>query len=139
MKQWIARFRSSIKSLSPEHVVLLIVVGLVLGVFPIMGFPTILCLLAAVGLRLNAAALQLLNNISSPLQWALLLPLERVGAAICPDRHSGVTVWAGGLGLAALHAVVGWICICVPLGLLTYYLLVIAMRRRRQSWCNSPA
>jgi hypothetical protein len=139
MKEWIARFRSSIENLSPEHVVLLIVVGLVLGVFPIMGFPTILCLLAAFGLRLNPAALQLLNNISSPLQWVLLLPLERVGAAICPDPHSGITVSAGRLGLAALHAVVGWTCICVPLGLLTYYLLLIAMRRRRQSWCNSPA
>src|SRR4051812_33993567 len=82
LRRWALRFRTSVRKLTPEEIALLISVGFVLGVFPIVGFPTVLCLLASIGLRINIPALQLLNNISSPLQWALLLPLEHVGAKL---------------------------------------------------------
>ena len=129
MKSLILRFRASVEDLSPEQLALLLTVGLVLGVFPVMGCPTILCLLAALGLRLNLAALQLLNNMSTPLQLALLLPLARAGTALCGGAASGGVSWTGILGLAALHAVTGWACICVPLGGMLYFTLVFAMRR----------
>src|ERR1700679_4030488 len=77
------RFHAAVRELSPQQVALLVSVGLVLGVFPIVGCPTVLCLLAAFGLRLNPAALQVINNLSSPLQLALLLPLGRAGALLC--------------------------------------------------------
>jgi len=130
VKAWALRFRASVEELSPEEVALLLSVGLVLGVFPVMGCPTVLCLLAAFGLRLNLAALQLLNNVSSPLQLALLLPLERAGACLCGGAASGGSA-ASQLGAAALHAVAGWASICVPLGALLYVILVFAMRRGR--------
>ena len=57
MKGWVLRFQASLAELSPEEIALLLSVGLVLGVFPIMGFPTVFCVLAAIGLRLNWAAL----------------------------------------------------------------------------------
>ncbi|HJZ99519.1 MAG TPA: DUF2062 domain-containing protein [Candidatus Solibacter sp.] len=137
MRDWPTRFRAAIAELPPEQVPLLLVVGLVIGVFPIMGIPTVLCLLASLGLRLNTLALQLLNNITSPLQWALLLPFARAGAWICGGRINAGAMFAGKIGVAALHAVAGWLCICVPLGILTYLAVTLAMRRRRQSWCNS--
>jgi Uncharacterized protein conserved in bacteria (DUF2062) len=139
---WALRFRGSLQNLSPDQAALLLSVGLVLGVFPIMGCPTVLCLLAACGLRLNVAALQLLNNISSPLQLALLLPLARAGAWLCGNAGPPAGSLAGKLGAGALHAVVGWICICVPLGLVLYCALVVAMRFGRPMWFNnvkSPA
>jgi len=129
MKSLILRFRASVEDLSPEQLALLLTVGLVLGVFPVMGCPTILCLLAALGLRLNLAALQLLNNMSTPLQLALLLPLARAGTALWGGAAFAGGSWTGILGLAALHAVTGWACICVPLGGMLYFTLVFAMRR----------
>jgi hypothetical protein len=133
MKARLLRFRAAVEGLSPEQVALLLSVGLVLGVFPVMGCPTVLCLLAALGLRLNIAALQLLNSASSPLQLALLLPLARAGAKLC-----GGGVSAGGsavqmLGIAALDAIAGWACICIPLGVVLYVILVLAMRRGRRA------
>jgi hypothetical protein len=89
----------------------------VLGIFPIPGFPTLLCLAAAVGLRLNVTVLQLLNNATGPLQLALLLPLERAGAWCCGEAS---TVAPATL---AVHAVVGWACICIPGGVLLYLIL----------------
>ena len=44
---------------------------------------------------------------------------------------------AGALGAAALHAVAGWTCICIPLGVLLYVVLVLAMRRSRPPCFNS--
>jgi uncharacterized protein (DUF2062 family) len=123
--------RASLENLSPEQAALLLAVGLVLGVFPVMGCPTILCLLAAPGFRLNLAALQLLNNACSPLQLALLFPLARAGAWLCGGKTSA------GIGIAALHAIAGWTCICVPLGVLLYLLLVALMRKRHSAWSNS--
>jgi hypothetical protein len=139
---WAFRFRASLQELSPDQVALLLSVGLVLGVFPIMGCPTVLCLLAAGGLRLNVAALQLLNNISSPLQFALLLPLARAGAWLCGNAAGPSGSLAGKLSAGALHAVVGWTCICIPLGLVLYCVLLVGMRFSRQMWFNnvkSPA
>jgi hypothetical protein len=109
---------------------MLLSVGLVLGVFPISFCPTIFCLIAAYGLRLNAPALQLLNQATSPLQWALLVPLARAGAWLRGDSTVN-------LGAAAMNAVVGWACICLPLGALLYLISLRAARRRRNLWCNS--
>jgi uncharacterized protein (DUF2062 family) len=123
IQKWARHFRASILELSPHQRALLLAVGLVLGIFPIPGCPTVLCLAAALGLRLNPAVLQLLNNATGPLQLALLLPLERAGAWFC---GSETTPLAGTLGLLAMHAVVGWACLCIPAGILLYLVLVRA-------------
>ncbi len=131
MKAWLLRVQASLADLSPEQVALLLSVGVVLGVFPVMGCPTVLCLLAAFGLRLNLAALQLLNNVSSPLQLALLIPLARAGTRLCGGGASVTGTWTGQIGLAVLHAVTGWACICIPLGAVLYVSLVFVMRKGR--------
>ena len=137
MKARLLRWHACVEELSPEQVALLLSVGLVLGVFPVFGFPTVLCLVAAIGLRLNFPALQVLNNISSPLQFALLLPLERVGAWVCRGTYSAHSSTAGKLGTAAVHAIAGWACICVPLGVLLYAAVVFVMRKGGPPWFNS--
>jgi uncharacterized protein (DUF2062 family) len=138
----VLRFQASIVNLSPEQAALLLSVGVVLGVFPVVGCPTVLCLLAALGLRLNFAALQLINNVSSPLQLVLILPLERIGAWLCGGALAADGFPAGKLGVAALHAIAGWGCISIPLGVLLYVAAIFAVRRGRPLWFNgvkSPA
>jgi len=120
------QFLASLEQLSPEQVALLLSVGLVLGVFPIMGVPTFLCLAAALRLRLNVPALQVLNSMTSPLQLALLIPLERAGAWICRTAPAAGNSMMGKIGMVATHAVLGWLCICVPTGVLLYFALVRA-------------
>jgi len=130
VKAWALRLQAYLAELSPEEIALLLSVGLVLGVFPIMGFPTVFCLAAAFGLRLNWAALQLLNNISSPLQLALLVPLARAGHSVCGGPPLPGGSWAGMVGTAAVHAVTGWACICIPVGAMLYVSLVFFLRTR---------
>jgi uncharacterized protein (DUF2062 family) len=53
--------------------------GLVLGVFPMLGATTLLCVGAAFAFRLNQPAMQLVNYLAYPLQLALLIPFIRLG------------------------------------------------------------
>jgi uncharacterized protein (DUF2062 family) len=133
----VARFASATAELPPEKVALVLAVGLVLGVFPLMGFPTVLLLLAAAVLRVNPALLQLLNHVSSPLQFALLVPLARAGALICGAGATPAQSGKWRLGAAALHAVTGWACICLPLGIALYFAVLLFLRKRRALWFNS--
>jgi hypothetical protein len=64
----------------------------------------------------------------------MLVPLARLGSRIVfPSGGSAMTV-AGRLGTAALQAVAGWLCICVPLGFLLYFTLQCLLRRNRNQW-----
>ena len=111
-----------LRGLSAERIALILAVGLVLGTFPVFGLPTVLCLGAAICLKMNLPALQLVNQLASPLQWLLLFPLEHAGSRLFgPASH---------LGSVVLHAVAGWFCICVPLGFVLYLTLMCVLRRR---------
>src|SRR5215468_459852 len=80
MKMIAHRFQASVAGLSAESIVVIVAAGLVLGVFPVYGCPTLLCMLAALVFRINLPAIQLVNQVCSPLQLALWIPLHRVGA-----------------------------------------------------------
>jgi hypothetical protein len=116
------RFAALTAGLTPERIALIIAVGFVFGTFPVLGLAGILCLVVAVVLRLHVAALQIVGQIVTPLQYALLLPLARLGARVVGFR--------GGIGGAVIHAVTGWFCVCVPLGLVLYVALLFLMRGR---------
>lgn len=124
MRQSVRKLAAVTKGLSAERLALILAVGLVLGTFPVFGLPTVLCLGAALCLKVSVPALQLVNQISSPLQWLLLFPLERAGSRFLgPASH---------LGSMVLHAIAGWFCICVPLGFVLYLTLMCVLRRRRE-------
>ena len=111
-------FLETITDLSPETIALCVAAGLVCGVFPMWGIPTLLCLAAALLPRMNVAALLAVNHLTSPLQYALFLPFSRAG------------VWMfGARGPLLLHAIEGW-CLIVPLGIPLYFALACVLRRR---------
>jgi hypothetical protein len=122
------RLAASMDGLSPDATALILAVGLVLGIFPIYGLPTILCVLASLILRLNFPALQLVNQLAMPLQLAMMVPFVRLGARIVEIPASTRSV-AWGWGASAIHAVAGWACLSLPLGVLLYFALAYALRR----------
>ena len=127
MRTAATRYSAAMEGLSAETLALMLAVGLVLGTFPVFGCPTILCAAAALALRLNLPALQLVNQFSSPLQVVLLVPLTRAGARIIGAPAGSNLVFK--LGGAALQAAAGWCCICVPLGIALYFTLLYSLRR----------
>ena len=70
------------QGLTPERLALSLALGLVLGLFPIVGATTLLCLAAGFAFRLNHVALQLANHLAYPLQVPLLLAFVRLGEGL---------------------------------------------------------
>ena len=105
--------------------------GAVIGLFPIIGTTTLLCTLAAVGLRLNLVAIQMANSAVYPLQILLLFPFLRTGEwlggaepfPLVPSEMVELMQSLGWrsmleLGWSGLHAVFAWSLVALPLALL---------------------
>jgi uncharacterized protein (DUF2062 family) len=136
------------QGVTPEKIALSIALGVALGVFPVLGSTTALCALAALTLRLNLPAIQIINYFVYPLQIALLLPFFRVGEWLFRAPHLPVSVpqiyamiHASMIDAIRLlwtttwHAMVVW-CMAAPVfTALVYAPLVPALRRvlRRQT------
>ena len=121
-----------IDGLTSDEAAFILALGFVLGTFPMYGLPTLLCALAAAALRLNFPALQLVNNLSSPLQLALLIPFAKIGSWILGRPAA----WS------LSGAIAGWLVSSVPAGVILYLALVCVFRGQRGGWFNkleSPA
>jgi len=67
---------------SPEKLAWSLAVGLLVGINPILGSTTVLCLAVAFVLRLNIAASQLSNHVVYPLEVILVVPFIRLASRV---------------------------------------------------------
>ncbi|WP_254063939.1 DUF2062 domain-containing protein [Granulicella sp. S190] len=67
---------------SPEKLAWSLAVGLLIGINPILGSTTLLCLAIAFVLRLNLAASQIANHIVYPLELILVIPFIRAASRL---------------------------------------------------------
>jgi hypothetical protein len=116
LRKWTAAMRG----LSPAGIAAILAVGIVLGTFPMYGCPTVLCLAAALVFRLNAAALEAVNQLTAPLQLALAAPYARLGARLLGSAAPVSHGWLGQFGHFTLRAAAGWLCVAVPAGIALY-------------------
>ncbi len=130
------------QGLTPEKLARSMAIGLMLGVTPLLGAATALCVAAALVFRLNLPAMQLVNYLALPLQIGLLIPFVRAGAWMLGDQRAALTAagiagvirsegWhaAGVLGFTALHALTGWLALGSIGALIAYVLLYSLLRR----------
>jgi uncharacterized protein (DUF2062 family) len=67
---------------SPEKLAWSIAAGLLIGINPILGSTTVLCLALAIVFRLNVAASQIGNHIVYPLELILVIPFIHIASRI---------------------------------------------------------
>ncbi len=136
------------QGVTPEKIALSVALGVALGVFPVLGSTTALCAVAALVLRLNLPAIQMVNYFVYPLQIALLIPFFRMGEWLFRSPHLPLSVsqiyammhanmWDAirSLWTTAWHAMIAW-CLLAPLFVaIVYAALAPALRRvlRRQT------
>jgi uncharacterized protein (DUF2062 family) len=109
------------QGLTPERLALSLAVGLVLGLFPIVGATTLLCVAAGFAFRLNHVALQLANHLAYPLQVPLILAFVRLGErllgaprvtldplALARHFQRDASGFLREFGLTGLHGILGW-------------------------------
>ena len=131
------------KGLSPEQLALTVAVGAGVGLVPFLGAITTLATLAALRLRLNVAAMQLVSHLMTPLQLLLIIPLLRQGARLLGNaeekeltltqiRQLFAHDWRAALHLlwrAELGALALWALGAVPLMAVLYFVLKPLFRR----------
>lgn len=138
------------QGITPEKIALSIAFGLVLGVFPALGWSTLLCLLLALGLRLNVPAMQLVNYLAYPLQLVLLFPFLRAGEWLFRAPELGLSLpqimamvkadWWHAITLlwvATVHAIVVW-GLVAPIAVYVIYKM-LALILTRLSLVSGPA
>ena len=130
------------QGITPEKIALSLAFGIMLGVFPVLGTPSLLCLMAALIFRLNLAAVQLVNLLVYPLWLALLIPFTRAGERLfgAPPltmtvqqmfalAHAGFFHSVSVLWMSALRAATAWLLVG-PLGIVVLYLILVPVIRR---------
>ena len=80
------------QGVTPEKIALSVALGAALGVIPVLGWSTTLCAIAAIFLRLNLPAIQIVNYFVYPVQIALLVPFFRWGEKLFRAPHFPISV-----------------------------------------------
>jgi uncharacterized protein (DUF2062 family) len=133
------------QGVTPEKMALGLALGVVLGVTPVIGSTTILCMAAALCLRLNLAAIQLVNYLMLPVQLMLLIPFMRAGEWLFGAARNPVTlerireligasVWnaIATLWTSTMHALAAWAILGLIAIFPIYMVLLRSMRRIAQ-------
>jgi uncharacterized protein (DUF2062 family) len=128
------------QGISPQRLALTLALGFAIGCIPVIGIPTALCLVVALGLRLNMPAIQAANYAAMPFQIALIFPFVRLGgwlfsSSAHPAVNSGMLahgssmklIWAS--GSLAGEALAAWLLTAVPMVLLLTFVLTALLRR----------
>ena len=131
-----------IQGITPEKLSLAVTFGIILGIFPVIGTTTILCTAVALYLRLNMAAIQMINYFVYPLQLIFFIPFIRLGEFIFSQTpipfsvtqimemlESDILGTMRDLWLANLLGVAAWLLISIPLSAIIYYITLRIFRK----------
>lgn len=126
---------------SPKALAISTTIGLLLGIFPVLGVTTLVMTAIALRFRLNLPLMLTVSYLIYPLQIFLIIPFIRFGEWISGSTPIVLTLESlerafsenffaalQGLGEANLLAVYGWALIALPTGLMVYGVMVPAFR-----------
>jgi len=130
------------QGVTPRKLALSLALGIVIGLVPVLGISTALCALAALVLRLNMPAIQLVNYLLTPLQLLLIIPLLRFGEWLARAPRFPITLESGlvllshgviqavmVLATAIVHATLGWFVLAPLAAFVLFRTLEPAFRR----------
>ncbi len=123
-RRWFVRpvMKQLTAGMSPHRVSWTISLGIVLGVFPILGSPTLICLLIGWMFGLNQPLLQVFKELVYPLHLALILVFIRIGERIYGAPLTPFSIpqlvakfkadpmqFMNDFGMTALHGISAWL------------------------------
>lgn len=119
------------QGITPEKISLCIALGVMLGVFPVLGSTMILCTIASFAFKLNLPLIQLISYLVYPMQILFLIPFIRFGEWMLNVSPFPISIealvdmiktdiWQTIITFwdATMHGIFGWLiisCIMIPL------------------------
>ena len=130
------------QGVTPQKIALTIAFGLGLGLFPILGATTTLCLIFGICLKLNQPIIQLINYLASPLQLSLIVVFVRIGEWIMRAQRVSFSVpemlrkfqaspskFMQEFGMTGVHAIVAWLLIAPFLVAALYFITLPLLKK----------
>jgi uncharacterized protein (DUF2062 family) len=130
------------QGITPQKIAMGLALGIVIGIFPVIGSTTLLCTAAAIIFRLNLPALQAINWLAYPLQLLLLIPFFHFGDFLFGEEPLPLSAqelvamfradfWGSILSLwdTTMHAIVAWLLVGPPIILMLYVIFTPLLRR----------
>ena len=128
------------QDISPRRLALTLALGFAIGCIPVVGVTTALCIVVALGLRLNFPAIQAANWTAAPLQMVLILPFMRLGGRLFAFGsvraieigsllHASPLAMISQVGSMAGQALLAWLLIAIPAVTLMTVILTTLLRR----------
>jgi uncharacterized protein (DUF2062 family) len=132
--KFIQKFKSFLtQGATPKALAASSTVGLLLGVFPVLGVTTLMMGAISVRWRLNLPLMLGLSYVIYPLQLGLLIPFVRIGERLTGAKPTQFSLDTMGeafeanflmalidLGAANLQAVLGWCLLSLPIAAILY-------------------
>ncbi len=109
-------------------------IGIVLGLFPVFGASSLLCLGMALRFKYNIIVIQLANLLVAPLQLLLLFPFMKFGQELFgltgfETAYLDVHGYLHGFVTTHIFAVLGWIILSIPFAVLCYFVALYILKR----------
>ena len=121
------------QGITPRKIAVSMTLGIVIGIFPVIGITAIWCVIIAALFGLNHAVIQIFNWLVYPLQLILIIPFFRLGNALFQGAPLTVNLdkmltsyqldfWKTMVALwdMTLHALVAWGLACIIIGPILY-------------------
>ena len=113
------------QGISPRRLALTLALGFAIGCIPVLGVPTVLCVILALAFKLNLPAIQAANYLAMPLQLLLIAPFAELGERLFTAGTAHALTAGELLRLAPLplaqhlgwlvaHALVAWLLVAIP-------------------------
>ncbi len=130
------------QGITPQKISLTIALGIALGIFPILGATTLLCLGFGLWLKLNQPIIQAVNYLVSALQLLMILVFVRIGEFVVratpvsfsiPELfrkfHESPMEFLRVFGMTGVHGIIGWLLVAPELTLLLYIILLPLLKK----------
>jgi len=128
------------QGISPQRLALTLALGFAIGCIPVLGVTTALCVVVALGLRLNFPVIQAANWAAAPLQLVLIVPFVRLGGRLFAFGsvrviemgsvlHSSPLALISHVGSMVGQALLAWLLISIPVVALLTVMLTTLLRR----------
>jgi len=136
--------------LTPENLSFSITIGIVSGIFPVLGLTTLLSIFLTMAFRQNLLVVQSVQWLLALVQLLLIIPFMQFGAYMLNQNvlhisfeqinhafQPGVLSGLKALGIFHLYAILTWLLLIVPAGAVSYFGFLALFQRMSKKMADS--
>ena len=134
------------EGLTPEKIAFSLTIGILSGLFPVIGLTTVISIVLTLLFRQNLLIVQSVQWLLALVQVLLIIPFMRFGAFLLKHDvvhitmkqindafQPGVVSGLKTVGLFHLYGIFTWILLAIPAGIIFYYSFLAVFQKRIRS------